>query len=115
MRRPVFRAMLAATFVALTGIAGGQEASTADQNGAQQHVRNQNMTPEQRAAATRTFLGLGAEPDKAAAARGEPLYKQSCAFCHGQEARGATGVSLITSDKVLGDDHGERRGVTLPV
>jgi cytochrome c oxidase cbb3-type subunit III len=107
MRRPVFRAMLAATFVALTGIAGGQEASTADQNGAQQHVRNQNMTPEQRAAATRTFLGLGAEPDKAAAARGEPLYKQSCAFCHGQEARGATGVSLITSDKVLGDDHGE--------
>jgi mono/diheme cytochrome c family protein len=65
------------------------------------------MTPEQRAAATRTFLGLGAEPDKAAAARGEPLYKQSCAFCHGQEAHGATGVSLITSDKVLGDDHGE--------
>ncbi len=65
------------------------------------------MTPEQRAAATRTFLGLGAEPDKAAAARGEPLFVRNCAFCHGPTARGATGPSLITSDLVLADDHGE--------
>ena len=64
-------------------------------------------SPEQRAAATRVFLGLGAEPDKAAAARGGPLFQQNCAFCHGPQARGAEGPSLITSDVVLGDDHGE--------
>ena len=67
-----------------------------------------NGTPEQRAAATRVFLGLGPEPDKAAAARGAPLFQQNCAFCHGPKARGATGPGLITSDEVLGDDHGER-------
>jgi cytochrome c oxidase cbb3-type subunit 3 len=66
-----------------------------------------NGTPEQRAAATRVFLGLGAEPDKAAAARGGPLFQQDCAFCHGPQARGAEGPNLITSDVVLGDDHGE--------
>ena len=66
-----------------------------------------NGTPQQRAAATRVFLGLGAEPDKAAAARGAPLFQQSCAFCHGPQARGAEGPNLITSDVVLGDDHGE--------
>jgi cytochrome c oxidase cbb3-type subunit III len=66
-----------------------------------------NATPEQRAAATRVFLGLGAEPDKVAAERGAPLFQQNCAFCHGPQARGAEGPSLITSDVVLGDDHGE--------
>ena len=65
------------------------------------------MTPAQRAAATRAFLGLGAVPDKVAAERAAPLYAQNCAFCHGQAARGATGPSLITSDLVLDDDHGE--------
>jgi cytochrome c oxidase cbb3-type subunit III len=67
-----------------------------------------NGTPEQRAAATRVFLGLGAAPDKEAAARGGPLFQQNCGFCHGPQARGAEGPSLITSDVVLGDDHGER-------
>jgi cytochrome c oxidase cbb3-type subunit 3 len=62
---------------------------------------------DQRAAATRVFLGLGAEPDRVAAARGAPLFQQNCAFCHGPQARGAEGPSLITSDVVLGDDHGE--------
>lgn len=60
-----------------------------------------------RAAATRTFLGLGAQPDPVAAARAAPIYQQNCAFCHGPQARGATGPGLITSDMVLGDDHGE--------
>lgn len=64
-------------------------------------------TPQQRAEATRTFLGLGVEPDKEAAAKGEPLFQKNCAFCHGPKARGATGPSLVTSDVVLGDDHGE--------
>ncbi len=65
------------------------------------------MTPAQRANATRVFLGLGAMPDKAAAARGAPVFAENCAFCHGPTARGATGPSLITSDLVLADDHGE--------
>jgi mono/diheme cytochrome c family protein len=64
-------------------------------------------TPEQRAASTRAFLGLGVAPDKEAATRGAPTYQQSCAFCHGPQARGAEGPSLIVSDVVLGDDHGE--------
>ena len=60
-----------------------------------------------RGASTRAFLGLGPAPDAAAAARGAPLYQKSCAFCHGPDARGAEGANLITSDVVLGDDHGE--------
>jgi mono/diheme cytochrome c family protein len=64
-------------------------------------------TPEQRAASTRAFLGLGPAPDKAAAALGAPIYQQDCAFCHGPQARGAEGPNLIVSDVVLGDDHGE--------
>jgi cytochrome c oxidase cbb3-type subunit III len=91
-----------ATFVA---VAGSQQTQTGGQEGVQQGY--QNMVPEQRSAATRAFLGLGAAPDKVAAARGEPLFEQNCAFCHGQTAHGATGPSLITSDLVLADDHGE--------
>lgn len=60
-----------------------------------------------RAATTRAFLGLGALPDKAAVARGEPIYQQNCSFCHGPKARGATAPGLVTSDAVLADDHGE--------
>lgn len=66
------------------------------------------MTPEQRSAATRAFLGLGPVPDRAAAARGAPLFEQTCAVCHGKSARGAMGPSLITSDRVLTDQHGEQ-------
>jgi mono/diheme cytochrome c family protein len=64
-------------------------------------------TPEQRAANTRAFLGLGVAPDKEAAARGTAPYQQNCAFCHGPQARGAEGPNLVVSDVVLGDDHGE--------
>ena len=61
-----------------------------------------------RAASTRQFLGLGPEPDKAAADRGAPLFQQNCSFCHGAQARGAEGPSLITSAAVLDDNHGEK-------
>jgi cytochrome c oxidase cbb3-type subunit III len=57
---------------------------------------------------TRTALGLGAKPDAEAAKRGAPVYASNCAFCHGPTARGAEGPSLLTSDVVLGDDHGEK-------
>jgi mono/diheme cytochrome c family protein len=83
------------------------ETQSGEQSTAQSRVSPQSITPDQRAAATRTFLGLGAEPDRAAAQRGEPLFKQNCAFCHGPQGHGATGASLITADEVLGDDHGE--------
>jgi cytochrome c oxidase cbb3-type subunit 3 len=90
-------------FLVVAALATGQEGPGADQR----QTSYQKMTPEQRAAATREFLGLGAQPDKQAAARGGPVFQQNCAFCHGPQARGATGPSLITSDVLLGDDHGE--------
>jgi len=94
----------------LAGCVAVLAASQPIQAGSQEGVQPQSyqtMTPQQRAAATRAFLGLGAVPDKAAAARGAQLFVANCAFCHGQTARGATAPSLITSDVVLGDDHGE--------
>ncbi len=107
MRHPVAHVMLAAVFIfAIT--ASAQEEPSGGQNGAREQTPYQSMTPQQRAAATRAFLGLGPEPDKAAAARGTPLYQKNCAFCHGPQAHGATAPSLITSDAVLNDDHGER-------
>jgi cytochrome c oxidase cbb3-type subunit III len=99
----------AALLLGTAGIAvvvTGQKSPAVSQEGVQQQSYR-NMTPEQRAEATRKFLGLGPLPDKAAAARGAPLFVRSCAFCHGQTARGATGPSLITSDVVLADDRGE--------
>lgn len=86
--------------------ATSQEGKAGGHEGVQQGY--QDMTPEQRAAATREFLGLGAAPDRAAAARGAPLFEKNCAVCHGKAARGAMGPSLITSDRVLTDAHGER-------
>jgi len=100
-------ALLAGSAVCLAVAATGQEARTGGgQEGVQQDY--QKMTPAQRSSATRTFLGLGPMPDKVAAARGAPLFGQNCAFCHGKAARGAMAPSLITSDRVLTDEHGER-------
>jgi mono/diheme cytochrome c family protein len=100
----------AAWFAGSTGcallVAKGQEERAGGQKSVQQD--HQPLTPEQRSAATRAFLGLGAVPDKAAAARGAPLFAQNCALCHGKAARGAMGPSLITSDRVLTDEHGEQ-------
>lgn len=91
--------------VACVAALPGQQKQAPHEGVQQQH--HQNVTPAQRAEATREFLGLGAVPDKVAAGRGEPLFVRDCAFCHGQGARGATGPSLITSDVVLADDKGE--------
>ena len=62
---------------------------------------------------TREFLGLGRAPDPAVAARGEKVYASSCAFCHGPDARGAEGPSLVRSEIVLHDDKGELIGPVL--
>ena len=92
----------------MAALSAGQEEPSTDQRQTDQRQPDyRHMTPEQRAASTRAFLGLGAKPDKEAAARGAPVFQQNCAFCHGPEGRGATGPSLITSDVVLGDDQGE--------
>ena len=106
MRYLVSVVLVALSTACVAIMIAGQQAQTGGQEGTQQQSY-QSMTPERRAAATRAFLGLGAVPDKVAAERAAPLYKQNCAFCHGQTARGATGPSLITSDLVLTDDHGE--------
>lgn len=116
----IVRYLICATLLmagtAAVAVVAGQQPQPGSQEGVQQQGYR-GMTPAQRAAATRVFLGLGAAPDKAAAERGGLLFAQDCAFCHGPQARGATGPSLITSDVVLADDHGEhlapflRRGV----
>src|SRR5262245_16453161 len=54
----------------------------------------------------REFLGLGPQPDAEAAKRGTPVYQANCGFCHGPQARGAEGPSLIYSELVLKDQHG---------
>ena len=59
---------------------------------------------------TREFLGLGPAPDEAAAKKGEPLYKQNCATCHGENARGSQGPNLVRSVVVLHDEKGEELG-----
>lgn len=114
MRHRLLKAVLAASSVLFAAASVSQDvpnpppADNQPANAAPAGGRGgPNATPEQRAAATRAFLGLGPAPDKAAAARGAPLFQQNCSFCHGPEARGAEGPNLITSDVVLGDDHGE--------
>jgi mono/diheme cytochrome c family protein len=102
--RNLARVLLCGALVA-GGVAGSQQKQASQEGVEQDHP--QNLSPTDRAARTRAFLGLGAVPDKAAATRGAPIFKQNCGFCHGQTARGATGPSLLTSDVVLGDDHGE--------
>src|SRR5215472_2282130 len=62
------------------------------------------------AAGTRAFLGLGPAPDAVAAKKGEPLYQQNCATCHGENARGSQGPNLIRSVVVLHDEKDEGIG-----
>lgn len=59
---------------------------------------------------TREFLGLGPEPDAAAAKKGEPLYAENCGTCHGANARGAQAPNLVRSVVVLHDEKGEEIG-----
>lgn len=67
-----------------------------------------NLSAQQRD--MRDFLGLGAPPDQAAAKLGEPLFKQNCAACHGENARGGEGPNLVRSTLVLHDEKGEEIG-----
>ncbi len=58
----------------------------------------------------RDFLGLAAPADPQAAARGQKVFAQACAFCHGPNATGAEGPDLLRSAIVLHDDKGETVG-----
>lgn len=70
----------------------------------------QTTQTQQRLQRGREFLGLAPPPDAAAAARGEKLYSQNCAFCHGAKATGAEGPNLVRSTVVLHDEKGELIG-----
>ena len=67
-----------------------------------------NISAQQRD--MREFLGLGAPPDQAAAKLGEPLFKQNCSACHGENARGGEGPNLVRSTLVLHDEKGQDIG-----
>jgi hypothetical protein len=85
MTKRAIHILLTAGILAYSSMAAGQEMETEPAANAPQQKSYSAMTPEQRAAATRAFLGLGPPPDKAAAARGAPLFQRNCAFCDGSQ------------------------------
>jgi mono/diheme cytochrome c family protein len=66
-----------------------------------------------RAISTRQFLGLGRLPDARMAAEGGKIFSPTCGFCHGADARGASGPDLLRSPVVLDDNQGELIGPTV--
>jgi mono/diheme cytochrome c family protein len=82
-----------------------------------QPSRAQQGEPQQqedsRAVHTREFLGLGKMPDAKMAAEGAKVFGPTCGFCHGADARGATGPDLLRSAVVLDDNQGELIGQTV--
>jgi cytochrome c oxidase cbb3-type subunit 3 len=62
---------------------------------------------------TREFLGLGRMPDSKMAAEGAKIFGSTCGFCHGENARGASGPDLLRSPVVLDDNQGEVIGRTV--
>ena len=67
---------------------------------------------DQRGIRTREFLGLGRMPDARMAAEGGKIFAPTCGFCHGADARGASGPDLLRSPVVLDDNQGELIGPT---
>ena len=56
----------------------------------------------------REFLGLGPAPNPELAKKGEPLYAQNCAGCHGKDARGAQAPALTRMPLVVSDYKGDK-------
>jgi len=75
-----------------------------------QQQKQQPQAPKRPTRDSHDFLGLGPVPDAAAAKLGEPLFKQNCAACHGENARGGQGPNLLRSVVVLHDEKGEEIG-----
>src|SRR5262249_19173298 len=61
-----------------------------------------------RGGSMRDFLGLGPAPDPAAAKKGEPIFLENCAGCHGKDGRGAQAPGLTRMQLVLHDEKGEK-------
>jgi cytochrome c oxidase cbb3-type subunit 3 len=70
-------------------------------------LAGRQAAPDARTERGRQFLGLAPPADPAAAARGQQLFMQNCAFCHGANATGAEGPDLLRSTIVLHDEKGE--------
>jgi cytochrome c oxidase cbb3-type subunit III len=68
---------------------------------------------DSRAIRTREFLGLGRIPDAKKAAEGSTIFGATCGFCHGADARGASGPDLLRSSVILDDNQGELIGATV--
>ena len=73
----------------------------------------QQEQEDSRAVHTREFLGLGKMPDPKMAAEGQKIFAPTCGFCHGADARGASGPDLLRSAVVLDDNQGELIGQTV--
>jgi cytochrome c oxidase cbb3-type subunit 3 len=73
-------------------------------------AHGQQGTQDSRLDRGRQFLGLAPPADPAAASRGQALFAQNCAFCHGPTATGAEGPDLLRSTVVLHDEKGETLG-----
>ena len=94
-----------AILLAFAPLAYPQEPQTAGQQTSQQE--------DARGLRTREFLGLGRMPDAAKAAEGAKIFGTTCGFCHGNDARGASGPDLLRSAVVLDDNQGELIGPTV--
>ncbi len=104
-KTPLFTVFI---FLALVPVARSQQATPA--------ANPQDTTGQQedsRAISTRQFLGLGRLPDARMAAEGGKLFGPTCGFCHGADARGASGPDLLRSQVVLDDNQGELIGPTV--
>jgi cytochrome c oxidase cbb3-type subunit III len=73
----------------------------------------QDQQEDARGLRTREFLGLGRMPDAQKAAEGAKIFGPTCGFCHGNDARGASGPDLLRSAVVLDDNQGELIGATV--
>jgi cytochrome c oxidase cbb3-type subunit 3 len=94
-------------FLALVPLSRSQDATpTASPQDTQQQE-------DPRAIRTREFLGLGRLPDARMAAEGGKIFAPTCGFCHGADARGASGPDLLRSPVVLDDTQGELIGPTV--
>jgi cytochrome c oxidase cbb3-type subunit 3 len=80
---------------------------------AQQSSPTGQQQEDSRALRTREFLGLGRIPDAKMAAEGSKIFAPTCGFCHGPDARGASGPDLLRSSVVLDDNQAELIGPTI--
>jgi cytochrome c oxidase cbb3-type subunit 3 len=107
-RRSKTPLLTALMFLALVPLSRSQQ--TAPSASPQDTTEQQE---DQRGISTRQFLGLGRLPDARMAAEGGKIFAPTCGFCHGADARGASGPDLLRSPVVLDDNQGELIGPTV--